>query len=181
MLSFKILTKRERIIAFFALGIIAISAILNFILLPLINRYQALNREISLCQLNLKKSSRLLSKRERIQQDYNEISSLVQLEAGEDRIIALVLTQLENLANQADLRIVDVRPQAPRNLERYKEIIVELKQEGRIEGFLRFIYDLENPPHLFRIKKLQLNPKAVAGILDGYLTVSKIYLPGQQP
>jgi Tfp pilus assembly protein PilO len=177
MLNPKMLSRRERTLLYFTLGIIGFSLILNFIFLPLINEFGDLNKEITLCQLNLKKSLRLLSRKQKIQQDYTQISSLTQLEAGEEEVITLVLAQLENLASQAGLRIVDVRPQASRDLGRYKEVVVELKQEGKIEGFSRFIYDLEHPPYLLRIKKLQLNSKATAGILEGRLLVSKIYLP----
>ncbi|MFH1338991.1 MAG: type 4a pilus biogenesis protein PilO [Candidatus Omnitrophota bacterium] len=175
------LLKRERIILYFTLGLIGFSLMLNFIFLPVINEFGDLNKEITLCQLNLKKSIKLLSRKQKIQQDYTQISSLTQLEAGEEEIITLVLAQLENLASQAGLRIIDIRPQASRDLDRYKEIVVELKQEGKIEGFLRFIYDLENPPHLLRIKKLQLNSKAAGGVLEGQLLVSKIYLPFEKP
>jgi len=181
MFTFRILTKRERAILFITLGVIAFSLRLNFILLPVVNSFQTLNHEIATSLLNLKKSLRLLSREQRIQQDYNQISSLAQLEVGEEEVIALILAQLQNLANQASLRIVDVRPQASRDFGRYKEIVVELKQEGKIEGFLKFIYDLENPPYLLRIKKLQLNSKAAGGVLEGQILISKIYLPSEKP
>lgn len=171
------LTKREKVILFFTLGVIAFSLILNFILLPVIDKLRELNQEINSCQLDFKKSIRLLANKQAIQEDYNQISSIVQLQVGQEEMVAIVLLELEQLSSKVGLRIVDVRPQRSNDLDRYKEILVELRQEGNIDGFLRFIYDIENPPHLLKIKKLQLNSKTTSDTLQAKLIISKIFLP----
>ena len=171
------LTKRERVIFIFAAGVIAFSLILNFIILLTLDRFRALNQEINSCKLNLKKSLRLLAKKQAIQEDYNQVSSVVRLQAGQEEMVAIVLSQLEQISGKVGLRIIDVRPQRSNDLGRYKEILVELKQEGNIDGFMRFIYDIENAPYLLKIKKIQLNSKATADILQAKLIISKIFLP----
>ena len=179
MIISKALSKRERIILFATLGLIALSLMLNFILLPFIYKYKALNRQIVRFQLELRKSNRLMARAEGIREEFKQVSSLAQVAVGQQQTVTLVLGQIEQLANQAGLRIIDIRPQAPRELGQYKEAILELRQEGSMQGFLKFLYDLENPPYLLRVKKLQLSSKVTKGLLQGQLLVSKIYLPSK--
>ncbi len=94
----------------------------------------------------------------------------------EEELLASILSELENLAKLSGLRITDIRPQSPKALRTHKEFLVEVRQEGKIEAQLRFIYELENSQYLLRIKKLQLNPK-IDGQLEGNLLISKIFLP----
>lgn len=176
-MSFKILTKREKIILFLTLGVITFFLIFNFIFEPVIEKFSILNQEIVKTKIKLERYLRLLSEKEKIETSFGKIASSAKIEGSEEEILATILTEIENLSQQAGLHITDVRPQGvSKDRGAYKELNIELKQEGTIEGFLRFIYDLEKSPHLLRIKKLQLNSKARGGILEGNLLISKISL-----
>lgn len=177
MTSLKFLTKREKIIFYFTSGIIVIALFFNFIFEPIIKNFWSLNQEISSCSMKLERYLRLLSEKERIKSSYSKISALVKIEGSQEEIIAGVLTELESLTRHAGLRIADVRPQAAKEIGPYREFLIELRQEGTMEDFLRFIYDLENSPHLLRIKRLQLNSKATSQLLEGTFLISKVSLP----
>ncbi len=175
MISVKILTKRERIILFLTFGVIVSSLIFNFIFIPLKNRFSSLNQQILSNRVKLEKSLKLLGERERIKTRYTEISSLIKKDISEEEILADTLSELENFANISEFRIIDVRPQSPKITTGYKEFLIEIRGEARIEGALRFIYELENSTYLLKIKRFQLNPKA-EGNIEGNLLISKISL-----
>jgi Tfp pilus assembly protein PilO len=177
MISFKVLTKRERFLLYFTVGIISFAVVFNFILAPIIERFNKLNQEIASTSVKLERYLRLLSEKEKIKNSYSKITSYAKIEGSEEEILAIILNELENLSRQAGLHITDVRPQVTRDIGVYRELNIELKQEGEIEGFLKFIYDLENSSHLLRIKRLQLNSKVAGQFLEGNLLVSKIFLP----
>lgn len=176
MISLKLLTKRERIIFFLTIAIICVSLSFNYIFKPLVKKFNFLNQEILTYKIKLEKAFRLLEEREGIKAKYTKVSSLVKENVSEEELLASILSELENLAKLSGLRITDIRPQSPKALRTHKEFLIEVKQEGQIQAFLRFIYELENSGYLLRIKKLQLNPKT-DGQLEGNLLISKIFLP----
>lgn len=175
MISVKILTKRERVILFLTFGVIIFSLIFNFIFMPLKNRFSSLNQQILSNRIKLEKSLKLLKERERIKARYTEISSLIKKDISEEEILAGTLSELENFANTSGFRITDIRPQSPKISATHKEFLIEIRGEGGIKGFLRFMYELENSTYLLKIKRFQLNPKGEENI-EGNLLISKISL-----
>ena len=169
-----ILTKREKIILYITIGVIIFSIIFNFLILPVLTKIGLLNKEINLTQARLKKYTQLLSQKDYIQSKYNKFISRVSVSGRRQDTLVDALSELENLAKEANIRIIDIRPQASRNINLYKEIIIDLRTEGTMEGYLKFIYNIENSLLLLRIKKLQLDAKPNSPTLEGSFSISQI-------
>lgn len=85
-----------------------------------------------------------------------------------------ILSELELIAQQSGVSIIDIRPQLPKETSAYKEIYIDLRAEGSMQAFLKFIYDIENSLSLLRIKKLQLIAKPNSSILEGIFSISEL-------
>lgn len=170
----KVITKRERIILFITVGLIFFSIVFNYAISPVLTKNDNLNKEINLASAKLKKYLKLLSQKDIIEAKYNERFASVsrQSEQKKDSLVA-VLTELEELAKRANIRIIDVRPEAARDLNLHKEISVDLRAEGNTEGYLKFIYDIENSPLFLRIRRFQFNTKPNTQALEGIFSISQ--------
>lgn len=171
----KIFTKREKLIFYLTIGVIAFGLAFNFILGPLLERYQDLNREISLNYAKLKKYQRLINQKDYLQGKYSRLPETI-LSKDSGNIFVSALSEIENLAKAASITIVDIRPQSQNKIEAYREALIDLRTEGTMEGYLKFIYDIENSLSLFRIKKLSLTSRANAQTLEASFSISQLVL-----
>lgn len=171
----KILSKRERVILSAAVGVVIFAAGFNFLIAPILSKNDSLNKEITLTRAKLRKYRWLLSQKDYIQGKYSKFSSAAKLSVEEEDALTSALSELENLAKNANIRIIDLRPQATKSSDLYREIFIDLRAEGTMEGYLNFIYNLENSLSLLRIKKFQLSARPNTAVLEGSFSISRIY------
>lgn len=169
----KILSAREKVILYVTIAVLAFSAAFTPLIMPLINKDNFLNQGIMVTRVKLKKYLWLLSQKEYIQDKYREFSKTFKDFSDKEDIVVSALTQLENLAKESGIQIVDIRPQLSKNLSSHKEILVDLRTQGRIDGYFKFIYGVEDPLSLFRIKKLQISTKTNSQLLEGSFSISQ--------
>ncbi len=170
----KILSIKEKIILYITIAVILLSVGLNSIVIPLFNKNKALNKEVNFTKVKLTRYQRLLKQREDIQNRYNELFRRLGGDfSGLDKS-ANALSNLDNLAKNANIRIIDMRPEVmPKSHASYKEVVIGLKTEGAMEGYLKFLYEIEYPFSLLRIKNFQLNVKPNTQFLEGIFTISQ--------
>jgi Tfp pilus assembly protein PilO len=172
------LKTRERVILYLACLLIALSLIYNFIFEPIINKYKLINQEILKNQVKLQKYLTLLSQKEKIKQEFGQFSKSLKVKASEEQEMAEVLSQIEDLSRRAAVHISQIKPQGAKDYKTYKEFLVEIRAEAKIENLSQFIYELQSPPQLLRTKKLLLNTKtASTDILEATILIAKISLP----
>ena len=168
----KVLNKREKIFVFLTFGAIIFSVLFYFFIDPTLSRNTKLNQEISFTRSKLKKYMQLLSQKDYIRDRYSKVPfSKSAPEISQDTFIN-VLAEIENLAKLANIRIVDIRPQNSSEAT-YKEVLLGLKTEGNVEGYIKFNYSIENSLFLLKIKRFQLNVKPNSVDLEGTFTISQ--------
>lgn len=173
----RILARREKIILSATIGVIIFSIGFNFVIAPILTKNENLNKEINVTKTKLKKYIRLLGQKEYIQNKYNKFSARLKGPALEADTSLGALSELENLAKAANIRIVDIRPQSlSRPAALYKEVIIDLRTEGTMEGYLKFIYTVENSLLLLQIKRFQLIAKPHTLSLEGRFSISQLSL-----
>ncbi|MDD5729681.1 MAG: type 4a pilus biogenesis protein PilO [Candidatus Omnitrophica bacterium] len=173
----KLLSSREKNLFYLTAGVIILVLLLNLLILPIARKNSALNKEISLARTKLKTYSRLLSQKQNIENKFRLLSpgaNTAELQKEDNAVNTL--SELENLAKNAGIRIIDLRPEAAGAESAYKEMLIELKTEGSLEDYLKFIYTVENSLSLFKIKRLQLNSLANSPMLEGDFSISKLLI-----
>jgi hypothetical protein len=158
-------------------GVLLLFLAYNLGLNRLLDKYESLNKEIGLSALKLKKYLRLLSQKENIRAQAGSFSGWPGLSAENKDHLVGVMSGLEALAKGAGLRIIDIRPQNPRQGRTRQEILIELRTEGNMEGYLKFAYDLENSLLFLQIKKMQLSAKPNSSFLEGLFSVCRLSAP----
>lgn len=170
----KILTKREKINLFITLGVIASAIVFNLIIMPVYDKFEALGKEIMITRAKLIKYLQLLSQKDAIEKKYKQFSSAINLPEQEHNPFVEVLSELEGIAISSNIHILDVRPQSQSKAAKYKEIMVDLRTEGQMKDYMKFIYDIENSISLLRIRKIQLNAKSNTAVLEGNISISQL-------
>ncbi len=174
----KVLTRREKGIFFTTVAVVVFSLIFHFLIAPVINDNDILNKEISVAQSKLSKYLRLLSQKDNIEKAYNQFSSALNIKDAQDDKQVEILTELERLAKEANIRIIDIRPSLNvfSGSSAYKETLVDFRAEGNMTGFTKFIYEVENSLSLLQIKKLQLTTRSNLQGLEGSFSISQLSL-----
>ena len=170
----RMLTKRERAISYVTVGIFIFSIAFNLLIAPILTKNENLNKEINITRIKLKKNMQLLNEREYLRKKYNELSTHLKISDVDAEISANPLSELENLAKASNIRIIDIRPTTSKTPGLYKETVIDLRTEGTMEDYLKFIYNIENAFSILRIKRLQLNAKPNTSTLEGDFSISQI-------
>lgn len=167
----KVLTKREKLILNLTVAVFIFAIFFNFIIAPLFARNAALNKEISVYRGKLRKYVTLLSNKEAIE---NKSSSrFIAPEASSETSLVAALSQLEELAGNAGIRLIDIRPQAA---SRAREVTVDLRAQGTLDGLMKFIYNVETSLALFEIKRFQFTSRAENTNLEAIFSISLVAL-----
>jgi len=173
----KILNKREKIVLYIA-GVVIISAVVfRFVIYPLAMKYSVLSQDIRVTRARLIKYMQILNQKDDLQNKYSEFSANLKLSQQPQDTYVGVLSELENLAKLSNIRITDVRPQDKLGETAKKEAIVDLRTEGVLEDYMKFIYNIETSLWLLRIKKLQLSAKSNTNKLEGSFTIYQLSVP----
>jgi hypothetical protein len=172
-----ILNKREKLILYLTAAVIIFAVIFNFFIAPLLTKNDNLNREVALKKAKLQKYLWLISQKEGIKAEYAKFGPQAPVIGEQQDALVAALSELENLAKNAGIRIVDVRPQLKETKERadsYKEIFIDLRTEGSMNGYIKFLYSLENSLSLLKIKKFQLSAKPGSTSLEGSFSITQL-------
>jgi len=171
----KVLSKREKFIFYATIGVIVFAFIFNFFLAPVLTRNDNLNNEIRLNREKLKNYLWLLNNKEAIKKKYAKFVPADNLTSQEHTGAVDTLSELENLAKNSGIKIIDIRPQqGAKGTGIYKENLIDLRAEGSLENYMKFIYNLENSLSLLRIKKFQISAKPNSIALDGNFLISQL-------
>lgn len=170
----KIMTKRERSIAYATGGVIFFGVLFNFLIGPMLEKNNSLNREIKISRAKLIKYLELLKRKDALRDKFGKALSGGAQEEGAASVDALA--ELEQLAKSAGVRIIDMRPENAEGSASYKEAIIDLRTEGAMSAYFKFIYDIENSLSLLRIKRMQLNTRPNNPALEGSFSISQLIL-----
>lgn len=157
-------------------AVIIFGIFLNILILPILNKYELLNKEINVIRTRLIRYMQLLSQKQSIESQYDKFSSDIKFSDKQQDALVGVLSGLENLAKAANIRIIDVRPQSQQGGALDKEILIDFRTQGNMEGYMKFIYDIENSPLLLRIKRFHLSSKpGTQALLEGSFSILNLY------
>jgi len=173
----KLLTKRERFFVYIIASAIIFAFSYNMVIEPLMNKSKDLNREISSKEIKLKKYRGLLGQGDQLHKIYKKYLLPEDNPADMQDTFLGTLKELEKLAGASGVVILDIRPDKRRKGKgELSESKIELKTEGTLKDYLKFVYNMENTPSLLKINKLQLISKTNSELLEGRFTIGQILI-----
>ena len=174
------LSQREKNIFYLTAAILAFALLFNFLAVPFLDKADRIHRQIRLARVKLIKYTALVSKKAYIQARYAKFFPGAQLAGSQDGTSVSALTELENLTRDSGIRILDLRPrQAAAAASGYNELPIDLRTEGEIEGYFKFIYNLQSSPSLLKVKSFQLSALPNSNALEGNFSIYQISVSGK--
>lgn len=172
----KNLSKRERFIAVSAVSFVALAALYNFIIDPVISRWQDLNDRINSKTAMLRKDLSLLAAKKGIEANYAKFSRYIKSDKNQEESAAEALTFLEDLSRSDSCTVLNIKPIGVKDYGSYKEILIDLSSDGGVGQFTKFLYDVETSKNmLLKIRRFSLSSKAgQESALKGTFLIAKI-------
>lgn len=171
----KLFSSRERLIFIVTASVIVFFAFFCFFFLPVFEKNSALDREIRLMLSKYKEYQRLILQKDLIRLQAESFPSLFKKTSKGVEVQESALFELQNLAKNADLKLVDIRPQSVKASSASNESIVDLKTEGSSVAVLKFFYDIETSSSLFEIKSFLLKSKLNSPSIEATFSISELH------
>lgn len=109
----------------------------------------------------LKSYLKILKKEKAVDEEYNIYSALFRQSAPDDQQMTSVLSEIEAVANEVNMRLADIKPRRVKRAEFYNNFSVSLTIEGEPADIIRFLYALQNNPHFFKADEVYFERSSV--------------------
>ncbi len=176
MIFLKQLSKREKLIFYLTTGVVTCSLGFKFILEPLFRLNTKLNQQLKVKQSQLRRLERL-SGGKSIKDEYAQALESIKMAQSLDAEMARLLSEIERIAKDSGVNILNLRPQDIEDKKLYKKFSLELKSEGANTQILQFVFFIESSPLFLKIDKLQIFGNASKGLLTANISLSRLAIP----
>ena len=172
------LSKREGGILAVCLTLIVIYGGYNLFYKPLIENFSDSDDKIKVAEKRLHNNLKIIRKEKSVNEEYEKYALNFKQKASDEQAMTSILSEIESMANQVSLRISDMQPKRVRKIDFYNNFSVTLTVEGEMPVIIKFLYTLQNPPHLFKVDEIYLEKSAVkSGEVKCRLILSKVLIP----
>jgi len=155
---FNRLSKREKLIAIAAFGVVFVLVTDQLVVRQILKSLNSLDQQAKDLESNIKKSIRMLSQKERMLAEIEKYKVFsVETKSSEEETVAL-LKHIEELANQSSVNLLYAKPAGSKPDEAVKKFIVTLECEGQMAQMIKFFYEIENSTLLLKIDKFTFQP-----------------------
>ncbi len=177
MLAFN-LSKREKNVLLIGATIVLVIILFNFVIDPLILRFQGLSQRLTANEIRLRKNLKILSNKKNIQAEYDKYVDFMKQKTSDEQEMSSLLSNVEKVAQELNIRITDMKPRRVKTKDFYKDLSLELEAEGLLGEITEFIYAIQNSPYLLSVEKLRLEKRSSRKPqLKTSLLISKILIP----
>ena len=154
------LSKRERFIFYGAVFFISVMLIDRLIIYPVFHTMKSLDDEIKQRESNIKRNLHIVAQKNKITAESAEYAPLLNSFKTEEEGISSVLKEVEMLANQSSVYLVELKPGDLKKMGTSNKYIVNLICEAQLEQITEFMYNIENSSKLLTIEKYEITPKS---------------------
>jgi len=181
MISFN-LSKNTGPLMYVAGVLAALYLIYNFVVGPIILKFERLDKAIQMQEAKLKKNLEITGKKDAIDSEYTKHSDQLRQEKTDEEEVTSLLSNIESIAQGIPISITDMKPRAIKEMDFHKRLAVDIEVEAKMDEITEFIYNLQNEPYLLKIERLRIKSKSsrrrkTPSKLKGYLLVTKILIP----
>ncbi len=177
---FNKLSAREKIGLVIGGGLMIVSFIYSGIVVPINNRLQDIDRDISINEKALEVNLRTLSQRDDVKRVYDKTVLHIRHSGSDEEEASRLHGIIVDLANSASVDIVDTKPQPPNKKGIVDEYSYEAELEGDMASIIRFLYNINTSNQLLRAQKITLKPKRRnSDIVRATVTITKVLVPSE--
>ncbi|MFH1189731.1 MAG: type 4a pilus biogenesis protein PilO [Candidatus Omnitrophota bacterium] len=170
------LSKKERVGLLAALAVIMVVLVDKLVISPVGDKVLHISQEIKFSEKKLSRDLRNINNKDLIESEYKKYKNYVKKSsASDEEDVANILGEIEGLARSAAVNLIDIKPQATKQADFYKEYAIAVEVEGSMEQVITFLHNLNGSTQLLRAVKLRIGLKEKdASIIKASLLVTKI-------
>ena len=158
-------------------AVVVIAAILNWVVGHRLRmRSKDIAAETKIAMNYVREYRSILRSKEEVGKEFERFKRYVH-KAPDNRTVADEMsTEIEALARETRVRMLDRKPQATGKWDFYEEHVVRVEVEGSMERLMKFFYRLEKSPQLLRVSRMDLtrSGKNKEGSAKAVLLVTKV-------
>lgn len=169
------LSRKEKIGLSLALAVMVVAFLDRLIISPIRGRISQINQNIQISEKQLAHDLRNLHQKDQIEQAFQKYVGYVERSGSDEEEVAKILGEIESLSRQSGVYLADMKPQAPKAVDFYKEYTIEIEVEGEMIPITTFLHQLNTSKQLLRIKKLRLASKEEGDkVLKSSMVITKV-------
>jgi Tfp pilus assembly protein PilO len=154
------LSKREKLVFYVSVVFVILFLFDRLVFVPINSKFNSLNKEIKEKETSINTGMHILAQKDEIASMSQELSSYTSTLQSDEEEISALLKEIENLANQSSVYLIDLKPAGVKDSGSSKEYFINLNCEAQLEQLSKFMYDIESSSRLLLIDKFQISPKS---------------------
>lgn len=163
----KNLSPRERAFVILAALILMIAAVDRLIAAPVRAEIKAKQEQINARAVRLATFKSNIEELPEVRQAYEQYSDYLRRVGSDEKELSIILGQIEEIAREADVSLLDTKTRATEDHQWYKMYNVEIEIESTPEELVGFLYLLNQNPRGLRVEKLQVTPRGASSLYIG--------------
>jgi len=168
-------SKRERMILFFLIGLLAVYGGYLYGYVPVLARLDNLDRKIRVARRRLAKNRQVIARVKESGQEVEKVLKRYWQRQPDEEVMAGMLSAIEQEARDIGILVADLKPRKGKKLDLYNHFSVSLAVEGDMTDVLQFVYRLQAQPHGFDIDDIRISRKSSrAQALRGQMILSAL-------
>lgn len=154
------LSRKERTWLIVA-GVIILAVFVDrLVLRPIGSTLRRMDQEIVASEKKLSHDLRNINNRAFIEGEYKKYKNFVKKSsASDEENVSNMLAEIEGLARTTGVNLIDIKPQASKQVDFYREYAAEVTIEGSMEQIVAFLHKLNSSAQLLRAVKIRLGTK----------------------
>ena len=159
-MSTRRLSKKEMGLAVLTASLAASAFFYVILIEPVFREWKNLDRQLKAKKAAAVKHADLLLNNPAIEAEYRKLSSNAKASESKEEDVTAGLDDLEKISKAASVLITTLKPETTRDTEGLREIWLDVSVDADVVSLSKFLYEIEKPEHLFRVKRLTVVPAA---------------------
>ena len=156
-MSLRRFTKREQSIFILCLLLGFICFMIYGVIKPFNEKKNNLQAETHSKAQLLRKYQRTIQEAKILEQENQARLNNFQQNGSNEQVMSQILSEIERQAGGLGLKISDLKPRRVKKEAYSNRFSVSLSMDSTMEGMLKFLYTLQNEPHLFEVDEFSID------------------------
>jgi len=171
------ISKRERILIVMGAAVLLVVASDRLVFSPWSHYIKKVRHEITETEIRVVQAKKLFERKAATYQEGEAYRAFLKLGQTPELEMAALLREIEELSQQADVSLQEVKPLQADKTEDYEEYGVEVYFESEFPQMLEFLEKVESSAFVFVIEKASVIRKdAESGILKGFVRIKRLVM-----
>ena len=155
------LNKRERLVFGVAAVVVGAALLDRLLIAPVAGRLRRLDERITTQTDLIRKNVRIVAEKDRVKAAADAFQVYYAHKAStHEEEVAVLLGEVEEMARNASLYIVDMKPLTAEEDAVSRKVAVDLNGEAQMEQILCFMHAVASAPRLLFVESVNITPKA---------------------